>query len=169
MHPAALIAVGLLEALSFVCIWQLQRICLRTTAWFSISLSHLAGNAFNRITPGGGATGTALQARMLSDAGFSGTSAASALAVQSVLLTAVVVAMPLLALPAIIFAGTSVPGSLADGLWIGAGVCIVLVGVLALSSARTDRWRGSVTRSSGSSTSRGSVAGRRRSPGSRRS
>jgi uncharacterized protein (TIRG00374 family) len=132
VHPAALIAVAALEGLSFVCIWQLQRICLRTTAWFSISLSHLAGNAFNRITPGGGATGTALQARMLSDAGFSGTTAASALAVQSVLLTAVVVAMPLLALPAIIFAGTSVPGSLADGLWIGTGVCIVLVGLLAL-------------------------------------
>ncbi len=132
VHPAALIAVIALEGLSFVCIWVLQRICLRTTAWFSVSMSQLAGNAFNRVTPGGGATGTALQARMLADAGISGTTAASALALQSVLLSAVVVAMPLLALPAIIFAGTSVPGNLTDGLWIGAGVCIVLVGVLAM-------------------------------------
>jgi hypothetical protein len=132
VHPAALIAVALLEAASFACIWILQRICLRTTAWYSVAMSQLAGNAFNRITPGGGATGTALQARMLSDAGISGTTAASALALQSLLISAVVVAMPLLALPAIIFAGTSVPGNLSSGLWIGAVVCIVLVALLAV-------------------------------------
>jgi len=132
VHPAGLLAVGVLEALSFVCIWMLQRICLRTSAWFSVATSQLAGNAFNRITPGGGATGTALQARLLSDAGISGTTAASALALQSMLISAVVVAMPLFALPAIIFAGTSVPGDLSSGLWIGAVVCVVLVGVLAV-------------------------------------
>lgn len=132
VHPASMVAVVLLEAASFGCIWILQRICLRTTAWYSVGMSQLAGNAFNRITPGGGATGTALQARLLSDAGISGTTAASALALQSLLISAVVVAMPLLALPAIIFAGTSVPGDLSSGLWIGAVVCVVLVALLAM-------------------------------------
>jgi uncharacterized protein (TIRG00374 family) len=144
VHPAALVAVVALEGLSFVCIWILQRTTLRTTEWYSVAMSQLAGNAFNRITPGGGATGAALQARLLSDAGFSGTTAASALATESILISAVVVAMPLLALPAIILAGTAVPGNLADGLWIGAGVCAVLVGILALlfGGRRVVAWLG---------------------------
>jgi hypothetical protein len=132
VHPAALVGVAAIEALSFVCIWVLQRITLRTKAWYPVAMSQLAGNAFNRVTPGGGATGAALQARLLSDAGMSGTAAASALATESILISAVVVAMPVIALPVIILAGTSVPGTLADGLWIGAGVCVILVGILAV-------------------------------------
>jgi uncharacterized protein (TIRG00374 family) len=132
VHPAALVAVVMCETASFVCQWQLQRIALGTTAWFSVATTQLAGNAFNRITPGGGATGTALQARMLADAGFRATAAASALTVQSLMGTAVVVALPILILPAVIFAGLNVPGSLADGIWIGAGVFVLAAGLGAL-------------------------------------
>ena len=132
VHPAALSAVALMEAASFVCQWQLQRIALGTKQWFSVATTQLAGNAFNRITPGGGATGTALQAKMLTDAGFRATAAASALTVQSLLGTAVVVALPLLVLPATIFAGLNVPGGLADGIWIGAGVFVLAAGLVAM-------------------------------------
>jgi uncharacterized protein (TIRG00374 family) len=144
VHPVAVIAVLACEAASFVCVWQLQRICLRTKEWFSVAMSQLAGNAFNRVTPGGGATGTALQVRMLHDAGFSTTAAASALTLQSVLITAAVVAMPVLSLPAIVFAGTNVPGSLADGAWIGAIVFVVMLGLgaLLLGSRRVACWLG---------------------------
>ena len=63
--PATLCAIG-----SFACVWLVQAVALGTRDWFSVVTTQLAGNAFNRITPGGGATGTALQANMLSDAGF---------------------------------------------------------------------------------------------------
>jgi uncharacterized protein (TIRG00374 family) len=132
VHPAALVAVMACEVASFVCQWQLQRIALGTKQWFSVATTQLAGNAFNRITPGGGATGTALQARMLADAGFRTTAAASALTVQSLMGTAVVVALPILVLPAIVFAGLSVPGNLADGVWIGAGVFVLAAGLGAM-------------------------------------
>jgi hypothetical protein len=138
VHPLAVILVCVCEAASFVCVWMLQRISLGTTQWFSVATSQLAGNAFNRVTPGGGATGTALQARMLGDAGIPTTRAATALAVQSLLITAAVAAMPLLSLPAIIIAGIDVPGDLADGAWFGAALFVTMMalGGLLLGSRR---------------------------------
>src|SRR3954464_11637874 len=47
--PAALCALG-----SFACVWLVQAIALGTRDWFSVITTQLAGNAFNRITPGGG-------------------------------------------------------------------------------------------------------------------
>ena len=137
VHPLALPVIFACEAMSFVCTWVVQRIALRTHEWFSISTSQLAGNSFNRVTPGGGATGTALQARMLIDAGFDGPKAAAGLTVQSFLMTAAVVAMPILAIPAII-AGTRVPNSLVDAAWIGAllFVAIVVLGVVLLATRK---------------------------------
>ena len=132
VYPAALIAVVALESCSFVCVWVLQRIALRTTEWFSVASTQLAGNAFSRVMPGGGATSTAFQAKLLSDAGFSPATAASALTVQSLLITAAVAPLPLFSLPAIVFAGTNVPGDLADGAFAGAAVFVVALGVLAL-------------------------------------
>lgn len=132
VHPAAIVAVLACEAASYLCVWGLQAIALRSRDWFAISTTQLAGNAFNRITPGGGATGTALQVRMLRDAGFDGAKAGTALTVQSLLITAAVVAMPVLSLPAIVFAGTNVPGDLADGAWIGAGVFVLMMALFAL-------------------------------------
>ena len=105
VHPLAIPAILLLESASFLCVWILQRIALRTHGWFPIVTTQLAGNFFNRITPGGGATGTALQARMLVDAGFNAAKAGTAITVQSLLITAAVLVLPVLALPAII-AGT---------------------------------------------------------------
>ena len=59
--------------------------------WFSV-VHHPAGGGTRstRITPGGGATGTVLQANMLADAGFGVADAATALTVQSVLSTAAI-------------------------------------------------------------------------------
>jgi len=131
VHPAAIPVILLLEVASFACVWVLQRIALRTHSWFPIITTQLAGNMFNRITPGGGATGTALQARMLVDAGFDPTKAATGLTIQSLMITAAVVVMPVFALPAII-AGTTVPGSLADAAWIGVVLFAVMAGFFAL-------------------------------------
>lgn len=138
VHPFAVGAVLVLEAASFACVWVLQRIALGTTQWFSVATTQLAGNAFNRVTPGGGATGTALQARMLADAGFPAAKAGTALTVQSLLITAAVTVMPILSLPAIVIAGIDVPGGLADGAWFGAGLfaTMLVLGGLLLGSRR---------------------------------
>jgi uncharacterized protein (TIRG00374 family) len=138
VHPVALVGVLACETVSFACVCMLQRVALRTDDWFSVITTDLAANAFNRITPGGGATGTVLQVRLLGDAGFDTTTAASALTLQSLLITAAVVALPVLSVPAIIVAGTSVPAGLAAGAWIGAGVFVILaaLGALLLGSRR---------------------------------
>ena len=121
--PATLCAIG-----SFACVWLVQAVALGTRDWFSVVTTQLAGNAFNKITPGGGATGTALQANMLSDAGFGIAHAVTALAVQSVLSTAAIVALPVLALPFVI-AGTQVPAGLLQAFWIGIPVFLLMVAI----------------------------------------
>jgi hypothetical protein len=135
VHPVAIPVILVFEFVSFACTWILQRIALRTHGWFPVVTTQLAGNFFNRITPGGGATGTALQARMLVDAGFNPAKAGTAITVQSLLITAAVLALPVFAVPAIIL-GTSVPGDLADAAWIGIVVFGVMAGVIALLLAR---------------------------------
>ncbi|MCJ7437459.1 MAG: flippase-like domain-containing protein [Acidimicrobiia bacterium] len=143
VHPATIPVLLACEIGSFVCVWILQRIALRTHGWFVVATTQLAGNAFNRITPGGGTTGTALQATMLTDAGFDGAKAAAALTAQSLLITAAVIVMPVFALPAI-FAGTSVPGSLVDALWIGLALFLGMaaLGALLLATRRPVVWVG---------------------------
>lgn len=128
LEPAwVAIALGL-EALSFVAVWELQRIALQTRSWFPVSLSQLAGNALGRIIPGGAAASGALQYRMLVRAGLPGGRIASGLAAVSVLLLGTVLALPLLALPAIL-GGTPVESGLAQAAYLGAGLFVlVLVG-----------------------------------------
>ena len=60
------------EALSFGCLWVLQRLALRTHDTYAVVTSQLAGNAFGRIVPGGGAAAAALQYRMLVQRGHAG-------------------------------------------------------------------------------------------------
>ncbi|MFO7590773.1 MAG: lysylphosphatidylglycerol synthase transmembrane domain-containing protein [Acidimicrobiia bacterium] len=137
VHPFAIPAILLLELGSFWCMWFLQRIALRTHGWFPVITTQLAGNAFNRVTPGGGATGTVLQARMLADAGFDAAKAGTAVTAQSILITAAVVVMPIFALPAILL-GTAVPSDLESGIWIGAVVFVLMlvIGWLLLATRR---------------------------------
>ena len=130
-HPVWIAVMLVCEAASFWCVWLLQCVGLGTRDWFTIINTQLAGNAFNRITPGGGATGTALQVRMLADAGFDTTATASALTVQSLLITAAVTAMPILVLPAVAM-GTSVPSGLEDAVWIGLVLFAVMIALGAL-------------------------------------
>ena len=59
-------------------------IALQNRDWFTNATTQLVANAFNRITPGGGATGFALQVRMLSDAGIDAPRAVSGLTVTVV-------------------------------------------------------------------------------------
>jgi uncharacterized protein (TIRG00374 family) len=128
VHPLWMVPAVLCAMATFACLWGVQAIALGTRDWFSIITTQLAGNAFNRITPGGGATGTALQASMLTRTGIDAPRAGTAIAVQSVLSTAALVALPLFSLPFIV-AGTQIPPSLLSTLWIGIPVFVLMVGI----------------------------------------
>ncbi|MCC5953417.1 MAG: flippase-like domain-containing protein [Acidimicrobiia bacterium] len=127
-----------LQAASFACIWVLQRLALRTDGWFPVATSQLAGNAFSRVVPGGAAAGVALQYRMLASAGVPTARAASSLTAVSLLITGVVLALPVLAIPAIL-GGTPVESGLVRAAWLGLLVFVVMVGLGAvlLFSVRT--------------------------------
>jgi uncharacterized protein (TIRG00374 family) len=136
-NPIWIAAIIGCETASFATIWALQRIVMPDVGWFDGAMSQLAGNAFNRITPGGGATGLALQSRLLADAGHDLTAVVSALTAESLMITLAVLVLPVFSIPAIL-AGLNVPGSLADAAWVGVLVFGVLAvaGVWMLRSAR---------------------------------
>ena len=107
LAPAWLVAMAVLQVLSLACVWALQRLALHRPAWPPVISSQLAGNALAKIAPGGGAVGAALQYRMLVQAGVPKPSVASALTACNLLVFAVVLAMPVLAIPGMIRGGVS--------------------------------------------------------------
>ena len=127
LSPLWIVVALAVEALSFVAVWELQRIALQTKRWFPVATSQLAGNAFGRVIPGGVAAAGALQYRMLVRAGLPGARIASSLTAVSVLLFGAVLALPLLSLPAIV-GGTPVASSLANAAFLGAAVFLLTLG-----------------------------------------
>ena len=119
------VALGV-EMLSFVSVWELQRIALQTKRWFPVAMSQLAGNAFCRVIPGGVAAAGALQYRMLVRAGLPGARIASSLTAVSALLFGAVLALPLLSLPAIL-GGTPVASGLERAAYLGAAVFVLML------------------------------------------
>src|SRR5258707_1027536 len=70
-HRETKLAVSLAsETASFVSLWELDRIALRTGPRFPVAAAQLSGNAVGRILPGGGAVATVFTASMLRDAGI---------------------------------------------------------------------------------------------------
>jgi uncharacterized protein (TIRG00374 family) len=112
------------EVASFLCVWALQRLALRTQQWFGVATAQLGGNAVSRTVPGGAATGGAVQFRMLIDAGLPATSVGTGLTAASLISTATLLALPLLSVPAIL-AGRPVPSRLGLAAWLGAGVFVL--------------------------------------------
>lgn len=145
LNPLWVLVALVCGVASFACMWVVQAIALGSTAWFAVITTQLAGNAFNRITPGGGATGTALQARMLSDAGMDTARAATALTAQSLLSSVAVFALPVFSLPAIVL-GADVPHGLLEALWIGLPVFVLTAafGIAMLVFDAPLRWLGCV-------------------------
>jgi uncharacterized protein (TIRG00374 family) len=124
LNPAWFVAMLALEAVSFSCIWGLQRIALRTSRWFGVATAQLASNAFSRVVPGGAAAGGALQWRMLTDSGEDGTLVATSLTASSLISTGTLFMLPLLTVPAALL-GRPVPSGLAQAAWLGGVVFVV--------------------------------------------
>ncbi len=122
------------EAASSVCLWELDRIALGTHGWFSIACAQLSGNAVGRIVP---ATATPFTVEMLHKAGVDTGEAAAAFTASTLLQIATALALPVVALPAII-GGTPVNRSLAAAAYLGLGAFLLLLAVGAVVFA-TDR------------------------------
>jgi uncharacterized protein (TIRG00374 family) len=103
----------------FCCTFTLQRLALRTRAWFPVITSQLAGNAITLITPGGAAAGAALQFRMLTASGIDTTSTVGGLAAFTLLGVGGLLALPLFALP-VILAGAYTDRGLVNAAILGA-------------------------------------------------
>jgi uncharacterized protein (TIRG00374 family) len=114
------------EAASFVSLWGLNRIALHENSWFAVACAQLTGNSVGRIVPGGAATATAFAVGMLRRAGVQVGDAAAALGATTSLQVAARLALPLLALPAII-AGAPVSRSLITSAYLGVGVLVLLI------------------------------------------
>jgi uncharacterized protein (TIRG00374 family) len=128
VHTAWIVPAILCAIASYWCVWVVQAVAIGTRDWFAVITTQLAGNAFNRITPGGGATGMAMQTNMLTAAGIDAPRAATALTGQSVLSTAALVAMPVFSIPFII-AGTQIPSRLLSAVWIGIPVFLLTMAI----------------------------------------
>jgi uncharacterized protein (TIRG00374 family) len=107
LAPAWLAAMAALQAAALACLWALQHMAMRGPSWRAVIASQLAGNALAKVAPGGGALGAALQYRMLVQAGVLGNRAVAGLTATNLLTFAVVLALPVLAVPALIRGGVS--------------------------------------------------------------
>ena len=65
VNPIWIVPAVVFEATSYVSLWTLQRIALRTRSWFAVGTSQLAAGAAGSVVPGGGAAAAAIQFGML--------------------------------------------------------------------------------------------------------
>ena len=143
LHPWWFAVTVAAEFGHFSCTFTLQRLALRTRAWFPVITSQLAGNAITLITPGGAAAGAAVQFRMLTVAGIDPASTVGGLATVTLLSVGGLLALPLFALP-VILVGASVHRGLVNAAVLGAVAFVVFaaLGSAILAYDAPLRWAG---------------------------
>ncbi len=143
LDPIWFIAALALQVAHFTCTIALQRIALRTKAWFSVTTSQLSGNAISLIVPGGAAFGAATQFRMLAAAGNDPATAVAGLTAFSLLGIGGLLALPIFVLPAIV-AGTPIANGLLHAALLGivAFVLFAAFGAVVLALDAPLRWAG---------------------------
>src|SRR5215468_341462 len=137
-----ILAIGA-QIAHFICTFALQRLALRTTAWFSVVTSALAGNAITLIIPGGAAAGAAVQFRMLAASGMDVSSTVGGLAAYSLLGVGGLLALPVFALPVILL-GAPINRGLEHAAFLGAAgfVAFAAFGAVILAYDAPFRWTG---------------------------
>jgi uncharacterized protein (TIRG00374 family) len=133
LNPAWFTVCLAAELASFTCNFALQRLALRTKSWFPVVTAGLTGNAVTNSLPGGSAAGAAVQFHMLTTAGFDTDTAVGGLTAFSLLEVGGLLALPIVALPAIL-AGVPVSRGLVNTalLGIAAFVLYAVFGVIVL-------------------------------------
>jgi len=120
--PFAVLVV-VFEAVSSVCLWELDRIALGTKGWFAIACAQLSGNALGRVVPG---SATPSSVVLLHRAGIDAGDAAAALTASTGLQIATALALPILAVPAMI-GGAPIDRGLATAAYLGIAVVVLLI------------------------------------------
>jgi uncharacterized protein (TIRG00374 family) len=131
INPLWFVGMIALQVGSYACMWEVQRLAIRSRGWQPVITSQLASNAFGRVVPGGIAAAGAMQYAMLVRAGVPGAAAASGMTASSVLVFGTLLALPLLAVPAIV-TGAAVDPGLVHAAIAGA---IVFLAMLAVGAA----------------------------------
>jgi len=120
------------EAGHFFCTFGIQRLALRTKAWFSVVTSQLASNAISLTMPGGAPVGAAVQFRMLAASGEEMGSTVGGLAAFSLLGVGGLLALPLFALPVILVGSQTTNRGLVNAAILGAIGFVVFAGFAAI-------------------------------------
>jgi uncharacterized protein (TIRG00374 family) len=128
------VLMGVLEVASFSCAWGLMRLTLNEKSWFLIATAQLTSNAVSRVIPGGAASGGTASYGMFTASGAPPERVISGLTATTLLSTAVLFSLPVLSLPAILFGGVTVAGTLLHALIYGMSVfaLILAAGAVAL-------------------------------------
>ena len=137
-----------LETCSLASLWWLTRLALTPVAeedgtrpervgWGSVATSQLAGFAASKVVPGGPATGSVVQGKLLVKVGLRPPAVASALAAIGLLTTGVLLLLPVLTVPALLI-GPPPARQLQLGLLVSLALAVVIVGlgVMALTWGR---------------------------------
>jgi len=136
-NPLWYVAMVGLQIGSYACMWGVQKIATRAERIGPVVTSQLASNAFGRVVPGGVAAAGAMQYAMLTRAGVPAGRAASGMTASSVLVFGILLALPLLSAPALVFGAPVDPG-LGRAAVIGGAVFVAL---FAAGTAAI-RWNG---------------------------
>jgi len=136
-------AMILAQVLSWASMWLLQRLAVDARSWWPVVTSQLASGALGRVVPGGAAAAGALQYRMLVQAGIPSSLAGIGIGVASIVLLAILAALPVLAIPAVLL-GVAVPERLWQAGLVGIAVFVALlaIGATLLASDRAVAWVG---------------------------
>ena len=102
VRPVWFIVLVVLEVGAWSCLWVLVRMLLPSTPWHTAGSAQLAGLASSCVMPGGAATGSVVQASMLVRAGHAPAKVAAALGSVGLLTTGMLLALPILTVPAVI-------------------------------------------------------------------
>jgi uncharacterized membrane protein YbhN (UPF0104 family) len=128
INPLWFPAMIALQVGSYACMWGIQKLAVRAERWGPVITSQLASNAFGRVVPGGVAASGAVQYAMLVRGGVPPAATASGITASSLLLFGTLLALPLLATPAII-GGVAVDPHLAKAALAGALLFVLMVAV----------------------------------------
>jgi uncharacterized protein (TIRG00374 family) len=135
VNPIWVVPALLFEAMSYISLWTLQRIALRTRSWFAVGTSQLAAGAAGSVVPGGGAAAGAIQFGMLVRAGLPAASVAPGLTASFAATTATAFALPVVASLAAV-GDTATPRGLREVAYLGGAAFVLLalaVGAIFLS------------------------------------
>jgi uncharacterized protein (TIRG00374 family) len=142
--PAWLLVMLLSQTAAIACLWALQHIAIGAASWGAVVRSQLSGNALAKVAPGGGALGAGLQYRVLVEEDVPSRPAVSGLTAANILTFAVVLALPVLTIPALIRGGAE--RTLVEATIAGLVVFVVLavLGTIALTMDGPLAWAGRV-------------------------